>query len=369
MNARRAVARLRKLAGLPARAAPRVGTTPADTIHRENKWRLLRYRPRAEGLAYRTPVLLVPSLINRYYVLDLQPGRSFAEYLVGRGHDVSIIDWGTPGPEDRYLELDEFCDRYLRRAIARSAAAAGSRQVHVLGYCLGGTMAAIHTALRPERVASLVALAAPIRFSEAGILADWTRSPGFDVDALVDAFGNVPWPLMQASFHLMRPTLPLAKLATLVDRAWDDHFLDGFFATERWGNDNVSLPGNAFRRTIRELYRGDALAGGTLEMSGRRVDLGAIRCPTLAVTFAHDHIVPSASAAALLDCVGAADTELLQLSGGHVGAVVSRRAAEGLWPTLSRFWAERDQPPYRREPPARGMRTEAPVMRSSAEAP
>ena len=99
--------RWRNLWGLARRERPAVGVTPADVVHRENKWQLLRYRARPEGLALRTPVLLVPSLINRHYVLDLQPGKSFVEFLVARGHDVYIIDWGKPGPEDPFGEFIE----------------------------------------------------------------------------------------------------------------------------------------------------------------------------------------------------------------------------------------------------------------------
>ena len=108
--------RLRNLLGLLTRPKPVVGATPADAVYSENKWRLLRYRPRPAsegGLAFRTPVLLVPSLINRHYVLDLQPGRSFAAWLVARGHDVFIVDWGTPTDEDRYLSFDDIADRYI----------------------------------------------------------------------------------------------------------------------------------------------------------------------------------------------------------------------------------------------------------------
>ena len=108
------------LGSLLGRKAPAVGQTPADVVHAENKWRLLRYRPRASGLAFTTPLVLVPSLINRHYVLDLLPGKSFVEYFVARGHDVYCIDWGTPGDEDRYVTFDDVCDRYLGRALRKS---------------------------------------------------------------------------------------------------------------------------------------------------------------------------------------------------------------------------------------------------------
>lgn len=329
------------LAKLPFRKAE-VGLTPADVVHRENKWRLLHYRPRAQGLAFQTPLLLVPSLINRHYVLDLMPGKSFTEYLVGLGHDVFTIDWGTPGPEDRYLSFDELTDRYLGRAIRIAGEGAPGGKPHVLGYCLGGTLAAIHAGAHPDAMASLTALAAPVRFGEEGLLAAWTRTRSFDVKALVAGMGNVPWQLMQGAFHLLRPTLNLSKAVHLLDKAWDDTFLDGFLALETWGNDNVSFPGAAYETYIEELYRGDALARGSFALSGKRVRLGDVRMPVLAVTFQHDNIVPAASAAALLELVGSADKKQIHLPGGHVGAVVSRGAAKSLWPQLSQFWAERD---------------------------
>ena len=326
----------RAAAGLPA-----VGLTPADVVHAENKWRLLRYRGAAD---FATPVLLVPSLINRHYVLDLRPGRSFAEFLVEHGHDVYMIDWGTPGDEDRYLEWDDIVDGYLGRAIRVAARHSRQRKVHLLGYCLGGTLAAVHAAARPERVASLMLVAAPVDFHQGGLLARWTTTPSFDLDALAGAFGNVPWPLMQASFHMLRPTLNLSKLVSMIDRAWDDEFLDHFAALERWGNDNVSFPGLAYRRYVQELYRENRLAAGTFTMSGRPARLDAIRQPVLVVSFAHDHIVPDRSATAALDLVASPDRQLLRVAGGHVGAMVSRKARGGLWGQLSAWWAERDEP-------------------------
>jgi polyhydroxyalkanoate synthase len=334
--------------GLPAlgkrltRPRPPVGTTPADVVHRENKWRLLRYRARAGGPAFATPVLLVPSLINRHYVLDLLPGKSFAEYLVAEGHDVFAIDWGTPEDEDRFVSFDDVCDTYLGRAVRVASSLAPRGKAHLLGYCLGGTLAAIYAAARPERVASLVALAAPVRFDDGGLLSTWTRTPTFDLDALVRAFGNVPWQLMQSAFHLLRPTLSLSKAVHVLDRAWDDESMDGFLALETWGSDNVSFPGECYRRYVEELYRGDALVRGTFTLSGRPARLEAIRCPTLAVTFEHDGIVPWPSAAELVERVSSTDKERIHLPGGHVGAVVSKSAARSLWPRLSGWWRARD---------------------------
>ncbi|HEY3355564.1 MAG TPA: alpha/beta fold hydrolase [Polyangia bacterium] len=333
--------RLWNLFTLGARPKPQVGVTPADVVHRENKWRLLHYRPRAGGAAATTPLLLVPSLINRHYVLDLMPGKSFVEYLVAQGHDVYAIDWGTPGDEDRYLSFDDVCDGYLGRAVRHCARHGARGRTHLLGYCLGGTLTAMYAARRPAHVASLTGIAAPVRFDDDGLLARWTRSQSFDVDALVAGAGNVPWQLMQSAFHMLRPTLPLSKAVHLLDRAWNDEYLDGFLALETWGNDNVSFPGECFKTLIR-LYRDDAIVNERVVLAGRPVRLADVRCPTLAVTFEHDNIVPWRSAAELLERVGAPDRERIHLPGGHVGAVVSRAAAKALWPRLSAWWAARD---------------------------
>lgn len=341
-----ALTRLKNLLNMPRRGKPMVGrqvaATPSDVVHKENKWRLLRYRARRDGLAHKTPILLIPSLINRWYVLDLMPGKSFAEFLVSQGFDVYIIDWGTPTDEDRYLTFDDICDRYIGRAVRRCASLAGVEKIHILGYCLGGTLATIYAARRPEHVATLLPLATPVDFSDDGILATWVNNPSFDIDALVDATGLVPWPLMQAAFHMLKPTLNLSKTTYLLDRAWDDAFLDGFFAIETWSNDNVSFPGECYRYYIKALYQQNALIQGQLSISGQRVQLKDITCPMLLIGFEHDHIVPMPSTAPLMDAVCSKDKTFLRLGGGHVGAVVSRKASRTLWPQITTWFGERD---------------------------
>jgi polyhydroxyalkanoate synthase len=301
----------------------------------------MRFRSETGAASKAAPVLLVPSLINRWYVLDLGPQRSLIEWLVAQGHEVFCIDWGTPGAEDRYLTWDDIAGRYVGRAVRIAARYGRSGQAHVLGYCLGGTLAVSYVAAFPQHVASLLALAAPIDFDHAGIMAQWTRTPTFEIGSLLEAFGNVPWPLMQASFNMLRPTLRLAKTVNLLDRAWDDEFLEGFLATEHWGHDNVSFPGACYARYIDELYRGNRLIHGGFSVLGRPAELHQIKCPVLALAFADDNIVPLPSAAPLVDRVGSRDKQLVVQSGGHVGAVVSRKAADRLWPVMHEFWATR----------------------------
>lgn len=331
-----------KASTLWARKPPPVGSTPSDVVYRENKLSLLRYRPRPEGVRFRTPLLLVPSLINRHYVLDLLPGKSFIEYMVSAGHDVYCIEWGQPEDEDRFLTFDDVCDRYIGRALRTAAGGGASGKAHVLGYCLGGTLSTIHAAVHGERFASLTALAAPIGFEDDGLLSKWARSRGFDLAALTGAFGNAPAWLLQGAFQLLRPTLALHKAVSLLEKGDREEFLDGYVALETWGNDNIPFPGACFRQYIEELYRKDGLLSETFSLSGHPVRLSAIECPVLAVTFEHDNIVPHRSASVLLDRVSSKDKEHIHLPGGHVGSVVSSHAKKTLWPRISKFWIDRD---------------------------
>ena len=340
--------RIMNLLTMWKRPRPQVGVTPADVFWQENKWKLLRYRARPQGISHQTPILLVPSLINRHYVLDLMPGKSFAEYLVAQGFDVFCIDWGTPGDEDRYVTFDDIVDGALGRALRKASSTVSHDRTHVLGYCMGGTLAAIHGSVHPEHLQSLVALAAPVKFNDGSLLSLWTRLKGFDLDAVVNGSGNVSPQLLQSAFQMLRPTLPLQKAVTLIDRAWNDEYLDGHFALEAWGNDNVSIPGEFYRTYISQLYQRDSLLEGRFALKGRKVDLKNLVCPTLAVTFEHDNIVPGPSAAALIDACGAKDKQHLHLPGGHVGAVVSKHAAKTLWPQLVAFYERHDSPPGKR---------------------
>lgn len=331
--------RAKNLITLPKRQRLPVGATPCDVAWQDNKLRLLHYHPRPQGLEHRTPVLLVPSLINRHYVLDLTPGKSFVEFMVQRGFDVYCIDWGTPTAEDRYITFDDVVDRMLGRALRRVCQLSGQSQAHVLGYCMGGTLAAIHAAAHPDHIASLTAVAAPVAFDRAGPMAEWLRSGHFDVDALVKANGVVPWRLLQASFQLLRPTLPLAKTVNLVDRAWNDKFLDGFLAMETWANDNVGLPGEFYRVYVRDLYQRNLLQQGQFALGGQRVQLKALLCPVMTVAFTIDSIAPQECCTPLAELVGSSNVQRVLFDGSHVGGMTSGPAAKGLWPQIAGFWA------------------------------
>jgi polyhydroxyalkanoate synthase len=321
-------------------AAADVAPTPKDPILEDGPATLYRFRRptsdrfRGPGSAEAAlPLLIVPSLINRWYVVDLRPGASLAAGLVDAGLDTWCLDWGIPRDEDRHLTWDEVLDR-LSRMARRVRRETGASRIGVLGYCMGGTLSAIHTALQPETVAALVNLAGPIRFDEGGTLRHMVDRRWFDADAVADA-GNVRPEQMQAGFVMLRPTAQLGKWVTLLDRAHDPEARAAFGALEAWAEDNIPFPAEAYRRYIRDLYQDDQLVRGEHRIRGARVDLSRIRCPLLTVAAERDTICPPAAATALDGLVGSDDTERLLVPGGHVGMVVGRRAKDRLYPQMA----------------------------------
>ncbi len=320
----------------------KLATTPKDIVHREGTARLYRFRPADSGRAEAgPPVLLVPSVINRWYVLDLRPGSSVAEALVKSGLEVYCLDWGVPEDEDRYLEWDTLFKR-LGRAVRVTQELSKSRQVALLGYCMGATVAGIYAAKHPEQIAAFVNLAGPFDFSKAGFLGEMTDPRWFDPEAIA-AQGNVGPAQMQSGFTALRPTGNLAKLIGYIDR-WPDHEgKDAYEALETWASDNIPFPAAAYVRYIKDLYQENQLVTGKHWVQGSRVDLKKITCPVLTVAAERDNICPVGAASAFNDLVGSVSKELFVVPGGHVGAVVGSRAPKVLYPMLAQWFRTNTQ--------------------------
>ncbi len=316
----------------------RMKPSPYSVVQRDGTARLLRFTP-ATGEPAGVPILLIPSLINRWYVLDLRDGSSLVQALVAAGFDTWCLDWGAAEDEDRYLTWQHVLER-LHRATRRVCRETGHPSIGMLGYCMGATLTTIFSAMHPERVAALVNLAGPIDFAHAGLLGKLTDAAHFDVNAISDA-GNVHPRQMQSGFTSMRPTSQIAKWVALVDRGTDPDFLKAYDALETWANDNIAFPAEAYRTYIDELYQRNLLVKGEMRVGGKRVDLGAIECPVLVVVTERDTICPPPAATALIDHCGSKDTEVVRVPGGHVGGVVGSRAPKITYPAISGWFAER----------------------------
>lgn len=339
----------------------RVGQTPSDVVYTEGQARLLRYRPVTSSVSM-TPLLLLPSLFNHSYVLDLMPGQSMVEYLLGRGIDVYLFDWGTGRRDDRFVTLDQYITGYLRRAVQRVRATSNQETVNLLGYSFGGTLAAIFAALYPQYVRAMALLAAPVNFHDDGLMSQWMRKDRFNVDLVVDTLGGMPLELLQASFRMLKPTVQIAQGIALAEQLGDTQTVQDFLAMQTWIDDSIPFIGEAYRKYIKECYQENALIHGRLVIDGQRVDLAQVTCSLLVVSAIKDCICPPQSATAIIELAPAPDKQVLELASGHIGVVAGRTALDQLWPYLAGWLIDRgvpattpttpDEPPALLPPPA-----------------
>jgi polyhydroxyalkanoate synthase len=322
------------------------GQTPKEVIWTKNKAKLYRYEPTRKK-QFPVPVLLVYALINKPYVLDLLPGASLVEYLVKQGFDVYLLDWGTPGEEDKHLSFEHYILGYMPRAVRKMLRAAHAQAYTLLGYCMGGTLSAMYAALFPEPpLKNLILLTSPIDFSpeHTGLYGVLTSEQCFDVDVLVDAFGNIPGAMVDAGNQLVKPTANIVgTYATMWDRIFQDQPMEMWLAIHKWVNDGVPFPGAAFNQWIRELYQQNKLVKDEYMLRGRTVHLAAIHCPILSIAGKRDHICTIGQAEAIMSAVSSEDTEFFVLNTGHVGLLTSPERRNGLWPKLSGWLGPRSQ--------------------------
>ncbi|REJ91114.1 MAG: class III poly(R)-hydroxyalkanoic acid synthase subunit PhaC [Planctomycetota bacterium] len=316
------------------------GTTPHTVVSREGTARLLRYK--CNAVRFAEPVLICYALINRPYILDLQAERSVVRKLCEAGFDVYLIDWGVPTDADRELRLEDYICGLMKNAVNCVQRTADSEQINLLGYCMGGTMATMFTALFPGVVRNLTLMATPIDFAgEEGLLNLWTRPEYFDVDTLIDTFGNCPGEFLQYCFQLMKPVQNFGeKYAQLCENLDDDAFLRNFLAMEQWTNDSIPVAGETFREFVKMLYQQNRLVRGDMRLGEEAVRLETIRCPLLLLVSEQDHLVPPGSTLALERSVQSTDVKAVTINSGHVGLAVSSKSHRELWPQAVQWLAE-----------------------------
>jgi len=320
---------------------PAVGVTARDLIHQRGTLALYHYRPMTHEI-YRVPLLLVMAVTNRGYILDLAPGQSLIEFLLKQGYDVFVIDWNPPKAHEKHLRLEDYTQDFIPDSIRRVQRASTVDDVTLVGYCMGGVLATIYTALYPEGpVKNLAVFTTPIDFSQMQLFAKWSDRRYFDVDKLVDTIGNAPPEMIFRSFDMLRPGDRLAGRVQLFDNLWNDEFVKGYRMFDRWASDILPLPGEFFRQTTKEFMWENKLLKNQLVLGGKKVDLGKIKVPLFHAVAEHDHIVPYDAAKPLATMVGSKDKEEVILKGGHVSVVAGANAVKRLWPRLDAWLGKR----------------------------
>jgi len=295
--------------------------TPKEVIYQESSISLYRFTPACRKL-HPVPLLIIPSKLLRYYILDLMKGHSLIEHLVASGIDTYLLDWGSPGDEVGGLTFDYYVDTLMRRCVRQVIRKTGSPRIHMLGQCLGGVFSVVYASLYPEQIQRLVCLTTPVDFRDSGILSLWTQQENFDVDRLVDAHGaTLPAEIIHAAFPYLDVKATVEKYKKLYHNVLNEDFLYQYKTLDHWLNDKIPFPGEVFRKFIGDLYQRNMLFEGTFTIHGRVADLKNITCPVLNIAAAQDHIFPEKTVAALNGMVGG-DVEYHLVPAGHVTIVV-----------------------------------------------
>jgi polyhydroxyalkanoate synthase subunit PhaC len=357
------------------RAAP-----TAPVLWQEGSTRLLDYRQsngRKPGKRGR-PIMIVPSLINRAYILDLLPERSFMTFLAGEGFRPFLVDWQSPGEVERRFDLGDYILGRLAGALDAVVGACGERPV-LLGYCMGGDLALGLAHRRAGDLAGLALLATPWDFhaerpEQAAVLA--ALLPAFE--PLLDSLGELPVDLLQALFAALDPSLALRKFLAFTALDPDSERARQFVALEDWLNDGVPLAASVARECLSQWYGENATALGAWRLRGRAVLPQRIKLPSLAVIPDQDRIVPPGSALALAKALP--DCGILRAPTGHIGMMSGGRAEAAVWRPVAEWIAGQEaagQPlsctatrrpieskPEAESPPLKRLKTTSPKAKS-----
>jgi polyhydroxyalkanoate synthase len=322
-----------------------VGTTPSEVVYEENKLELLHYEPQTDE-QHGVPILITYALINKPFILDLQPDRSVVRRLLEAGHDVYLVDWNEPSRLDQHLTLSDYINRYIDNCVDVVRERSGQDSINILGYCMGGTMMAIYTTLYPEKVRNLGLMAAGLCFDETGgVLEDWGSADYYDPSDVTDALGNVPAEMLDDGFAVMDPVDNyVTKYVGFYDNMDNDDFAANFARMERWLGEGIDVAGEAYVEFLEKIYQNNELYNGEMELDGEHVDLSKIDMPVLLLMGEYDHLIPSESSKPFLDVIPSTDTTTIEYPTGHIGLSVSSASHEEVWPQAAQWFIDRMPP-------------------------
>lgn len=327
------------LAALTDPRRPEVDRTPRQQVMGSGKLRVLRFQgtPR-----HRVPLLLVPPLLVRPYIFDLHPGRSLAAFLLEQGFDVFMVDFGVPGNEDQGIRLEDYVLDYLPRAAEAVHKATGVDQLTPVGYCVGGLFSLLYAATRGmQAVRNLALLAVPVDYQKMGLISVLVQAAHREIDFALDKLGNIPGTLPALGMQLANPVAAVARYADLLTHSLNQEFVQNWQSLSTWMKEFVPGPKEAYREFFHDYVVENSLLKNQAHLGELPVDLGAVRCPLLAVSGSSDPIATPDSVRAILDLVGSSDKELATVPGGHIGVVAGGKARQHSWLRLASWLAER----------------------------
>jgi polyhydroxyalkanoate synthase len=301
-----------------------LAVTPGSVVFENELIQLIQYTPQTAEVE-KTPLLIVPPCINKYYLLDLGAGNSFVEYAVSRGHQVFLISWRSAVAEIQHLAWDDYLNLGVLKSIEVVRDIANVDQIHSLGFCVGGTIlscaAGVLAARGEDKLATITLLTTMIDFAdtgEIGLLID-----GNSValrEATIGSGGILPGKELAFTFGTLRAN-------DLIWRYVVESYLKGAppdtFDLLYWDSDSVSLPGPMYCWYARNAYVENKIKEpGATTQCGERIDLSKVKVPMFLLASREDHIVPWQSAFHSKDLMGR-DPRFVLAASGHVAGVIN----------------------------------------------
>jgi polyhydroxyalkanoate synthase len=275
--------------------------------------------------------LMIPSLVNRWQVLDITAERSFMRAMARAGVGAYLVDWGTPSGEERNFSATDYVLRLER--MLDFLRGQGYARVHIGGYCMGGLLALALAIRRQEDIASLVLLATPWDFhaDRTGQALMMANLPF--LAKLVQQAGELPVDALQTLFYSLDPWQVIRKFTRFAGLDQNSTMAREFVLLEDWLNEGAALPGPLALDCLLGWYGANTPALGQWQIGGETVRPQDLRKPVLTIVPGQDRIVPPASARALApgSPIAPPKAKGLELALGHIGMVVSGRAPQMLW--------------------------------------
>ena len=305
----------------------RRGVEATPVIWRSGTTSLRDYAPDAVGAV---PVLVVPSLINRFTILDLEPDHSFILFLKAQGFRPLVVDWDMPSESEKSFGLNDYV---MQRLMPALRIASVDQPAHIAGYCMGGALTLAMAALAPHRVRSLTLLATPWDF-HAGY--DAMGQDGATLESKLDVFlkGNefLPVEVLQSVFTAFQPLHAFRKFSRFAGYDPSSAEARRFVLTEDWLNDGVPLTIPAARECFGDWFARNVTARNKWKIGGMTIDPRKVMTPSYVVVPGKDRIVPPQSAMPLAQALPHAVRHEPMM--GHIGIMSSPKAVHQVWKPL-----------------------------------
>jgi polyhydroxyalkanoate synthase len=270
-----------------------LAVTPGKVVFRNELMELLQYEPQSDTV-HEVPLLLSPPWINKYYLLDLAPGRSLVEWAVGQGHTVFVISYRNPDKAMHAVSLDDYLVSGPRAALDVIEAITGQPQVNVLGLCLGGSLTAALVAylaaVDDDRVRTVTLVNTLLDFSEPGDLGVFTDERTISrLEEKMRSEGFLSGESMRQTFDVLRADDLIWSYAV---NGWLLGREPRTFDILAWNADSTRMPAGMHSFYLRSCYQRNELARGEMVLAGAQLDLGRIKQDTYVVSAEQDHIAP-----------------------------------------------------------------------------